>query len=422
MSGENTLSTLNSMFRYIQEKSASLLPENAVLMKLIPEITEAEKEGRKFLMGVQLTHESGVTFASGGVDALISASNAVYGEVQVDATPMVLLTQISNSVANRMANSKKSFITEGTLRAEAMYNSLARYLEISMLYGRSGLATAASSANASATSTVVTVSAATWSPGIWAGAVGATLQCYNGTTLVSSGADAVFTVTAVNVDNKTFTVSGTATGITALDTAIGSGGRKFYFQGSYGASPNDMIGLDAQIVGGASVYNIDGSTYPLWQGNSQSAGSAALNMATVLAGAGKCVSKGGLNSDAVLLVSAATYANLNADQAALREYDGSYDPKEAENGSEGICYRGPNGKIKVMINNICKEGEAFLFPVKHVKRIGAKDLSFERPGKKDEFFQEIPGYTGYSLRAEAEFTILLERPAQACKFTSIVNS
>jgi hypothetical protein len=75
-----------------------------------------------------------------------------------------------------------------------------------------------------------------------------------------------------------------------------------------------------------------------------------------------------------------------------------------------------------MVNNIVKEGEAYLVPPKYLSRVGAKELSFQRPGKTDEFFQEIPGYAGYSLRAGAEFAVLISRPAQCVKFTGIVNS
>jgi hypothetical protein len=185
---------------------------------------------------------------------------------------------------------------------------------------------------------------------------------------------------------------------------------------------NDMLGLDAQIVGGASFFGIDPTTYPLWQGQVYPCGSASLTMAKVLAGIGLGVANGGLNSEAVLMVSAATYQNLNADQSALRQYDGSYSGKEAENGVEDIVYRGPNGKVTVMVNNVTKQGEAHAIPKKYVKRVGVHDISFKRPGKDDEFFQEIPGFAGYSLRASGDFCVLLEKPAQAVKFTGIVNS
>lgn len=417
MSGENTLTTLNTMFKYIQDKAQSLLPENACLMKMVPAITEATKEGRKYLVPVQLSHENGVTFGDGSVFALNAASAAVYDEIEVDSYPTILLTQISESVANRMANNKQTFITEASLRAQVMYDSLARYLEIAMLYGGSagGLGVVATNSN-NTTYCDITFTAATWAPGIWAGAVGAKLNFYNSSSLISTGADAVFTVSKVTVATRAIRVTGSTTGISAMSTTTGL---LAFWASAYGV---EMTGLDAQIVGGATFFGIDPTVYPLWQGQTYSSGSASLTMAKVLAGAGLCVAVGGLNTDATLMVSAATYANLNADQAALRMYDGSYSSKENENGSEGLCYIGPNGKITVMVNNIVKEGESFLVPQKFIKRVGAKELSFERPGQKDQFFQEIPGYAGYSLRAGADFAILLERPAQACKFTSIVNS
>ncbi len=417
----NTLTSLNTQFKYVQDKAQNLLPENACLMKLVPEITEATKEGRKYLVPCQLSHENGVTFGDGTVFALNDAAAAVYDEIEVDALPIVLLTQISESVANRMANDSKTFMREASLRAQVMYDSLARVLEISMLYGRS--ATGIGSFQASSWTTATTdgtfiVSAATFSPGIWGGLVGAKINVYYGSTLVSSGADSVFTVETVTASTRTIKINGTQTGIAAIET---NKAQALYvvLNGSY---TNNMLGLDAQIIGGAIFLGIDPTIYPLWQGQTYACGSASLTMAKVLAGDALCVGVGGLNSKSVLMVSAATYANLNADQAALRSYDSSYKSSEADNGSEGIVYYGASGKIEVVVNNIVKEGEAFLVPVKYLKRVGAKELSFQRPGKTDEFFQEIPGYAGYSLRAGAEFAILLERPAQACKFTGIVNS
>lgn len=425
----NTLTSLNTMFKYVQDKAQTLLPENAVLLKMVPEITSNTEEGRRYLVPVQLTHENGITFGDGTVFALNNASNAVYSEISVDSYPMVLLTQISESVAGRMANSEKSFITESTLRAEVMYNSLARYYEISMMYGQSvtGIGTAIqSTSTASGTTGTCYVTTAQWSPGIWAGAVGMQINFYdtNG-ALVSTSTDSVFTVTSVNNTLQSFALSGSSTGITALSTAFGAGTCVIVINGAGGSTAvngNIMLGLEAQIVGGTTIFGINASTYPLWQGQSSSASSASFNMAKALTGIGLAVGCGGLNSEVSLEVSAKTYQNLNADQAALRQYDGSYSGKEAENGSEDILYKGPNGKISVIVNNIIKEGEAYSFPKKFVKRVGVHEMSFKRPGKDDEFFQEIPQYAGYSLRASGDFCVLHERLAQCTKFTTIVNS
>lgn len=427
----NTLTSLNTMFKYVQDKAQSLLPENAVLLKLVPELTSNTEEGRKYLIPVQLTHENGITFGDGTVFALNAASSAVYGEISVDSFPMVLLTQISESVAGRMANSEKAFITESTLRAEVMFNSLARFYEISMLYGQSttGIGTTiATTSTASGTTGTAYLTVAQWAPGIWSGAVGMNINFYDHTgALVSSGADSIFTVTSVVASNTApkFGLSGTSTGITALSTAFGAGITTIVINGAGGTTAvngNIMLGLEPQIVGGAAFFNIDPTVYPLWQGQSYDCLSASFTMSKALSGVGQAVASGGLNSEVALMVAAATYQNLNADQAALRQYDGSYDAKENENGSEDLCYRGPNGKITVMVNNIVKQGEAFGIPKKYVKRVGVHEMSFKRPGKDDEFFQEIPGYAGYSLRASGDFCVLLEKPAQAVKFINIVNS
>ena len=426
MAGENTLTSLNTQFKYIQDKAQSLLPQNSVLMTLIPEITEATKEGRKYLVPVQLSHENGITYGDGTVFALNSASAAAYDEIEIDSQPVILLTQISESVANRMANSKQSFITEATLRARVMYESLARYLEISMLYGKSttGWGTALSTSAATAVQTVV-IDVAQWSGGIWGGAVGSVLEAYqnnSGTiTKITDTTNTTCTVTKVVASTRTVTMTcASATLAGNIDSAKAAPYTVFFVP--KGAYENDMVGLDFQIVGGASYFGIDPTIYPLWQGQTLACGSASLTMAKVLSGAALAVSVGGLNDDAVVMVSAKTYQNLNSDQAALRMYDSSYSSKEADNGAEGIVYAGPNGKLTVMVNNIVKEGEAFLTPPKYLSRVGAKELSFQRPGKTDEFFQEIPGYAGYSLRAGAEFAVLLSRPAMSVKFTGIVNS
>src|SRR6478736_3716547 len=99
MAGNNTLTSLNTMFKYVQDKAQSLLPENAVNLKLVPDLTQKTMEGRTWLQPVQLSHENGITFGDGTVFALNAASAAVYDEIDIVSYPMVLLTEISESVA-----------------------------------------------------------------------------------------------------------------------------------------------------------------------------------------------------------------------------------------------------------------------------------------------------------------------------------
>ena len=236
MAANNVLTGLNTMFKYVQDSAESLLPDNSVLMKLIPKLTAPNTLGRNsFLIPVQLTHENGVTYADGGVSTLTAASAAVYSEIAVPAAPMILQTVISNSVANRMANDSKAFLNEASLRAEVMLNSLARRYEISMLYGQSatGLGTCTTASAASGTTGTAVLAAGQWAPGIWAGAIGATITFYTAAgALVSSGADSIFTVTGVTNSTYTLAISGTSTGITALSTAFATTGVIITFAGA----------------------------------------------------------------------------------------------------------------------------------------------------------------------------------------------
>ena len=82
--------------------------------------------------------------------------------------------------------------------------------------------------------------------------------------------------------------------------------------------------------------------------------------------------------------------SLNVDQSALRRY-GAY-TATSENGFEGIKYHSVNGTIELVAHPFVKEGDGFLLanPKKRLMRVGASDITFRRPGMKDQIFLEIP--------------------------------
>ena len=219
----NTITSLSTNFKYVQDKLKDLIPDNSVLLKSIPEIQKSQRIGRKYLQSVMLAPEQGFTYGNGTDFDLNGAVAAAYDEIEVDAYPVILSSTISESAANRLANKEVFLAGEGSQRVLGMMDSITRRAEISMLYGQSGLATTASSVNIGATSTTVTFTEASWSDGIFSCAVGAKVHFYNGASLVSSSTDAVFTVTSTDPDNFKAVITGTATGITALDSGISSG-------------------------------------------------------------------------------------------------------------------------------------------------------------------------------------------------------
>lgn len=424
MSQTNTISTLDGLFKVVYGDNGpeNLIPEVSYLQKRI-KFKETERIGKSYNFPVVLSQEHGVTYlsAGAGTTTLESSIAATVKEASVDAQQIIVRGQMDYEAAAKAQNSKAAFKSASELLVENLMETASKRLEIAMLYGRSptGLGTADSSSNVNATSTNVTMLLATWSPGIWSGLEGCKVNFYkvSDDSLVSSSSDAIFEVVSVNYSTRVIKFSGTATGITALDTALGLGDCYIHFKNAKSAEP---YGLDKIIQNSGSLFGIDASVYGLWAGSSYSASSAALTVAKILNAVSLAVGKGGLMEEADVLVSPKTFTNLSGTMSDLRQRDGG--SKEGVGGFETIALFGPNGKLNVVPHPMVKEGEAFIVPMKRVKRIGSSESSFQTPGRKDEIFLHVPDTNAYELRLYMAQAIIAEKPAQLVKITGIVNT
>lgn len=379
--------------------------------------------GNKFHFPVVLADEAGFTHAANnaGDYALNGAIAFETQDAQVSPSQITLVSRISYDAFTQSLASEAAFERLSKMLLERMTGSMSRRLEVLMLYGGSGLAVTASSANVNATKTTVTFTAASWADGIWAGAKNQTINFYNGATLVSSGADAVFTVFSVDAANYKITVTGTATGISALDTSIAGGARTVFYQGAKGA---EMTGLNTIVTNTGSLFNIDAATYDLWAGNSYSAASGPLTFNKLQNAVAQVVGRG-LDKATQVLVNHKTWSNLLTDQAAVRRFDSSYSKTKAEAGSESLQFHSQNGLMEVLAHPCVKEGEAFILPLEDVRRIGAgsSDMMFmPQSASNEEYFQYVPGFNSYEIRLYSNQAIIDELPARTIKVTSIVNS
>lgn len=425
MAQYNTTSTLDGLFKTIYgEGPINAIPEVAILQAKV-KFKQTERIGKSYNFPVILSSEAGVTYlaAGAGVSTLNDAIAAQLKEASVDANQIIIRGQMDYEAAAKAVASKAAFKNASELLVENLMETGARRLEMAFIYGQSatGLGTADSSANASATSTVVTMLAAGWAPGIWAGTENALINFYkvSDDSLVSSGADAIFTISAVNFTDRKLTVTGTATGIGALDTALGAGDCYIHWKGAKGVEP---VGLDKIITNSGSLFGISAATYSLWAGSSYGFGSAAATTAKLLNMAGLAVSKGGLMEEADILMSPKTFTNLSGTMTDLRRQNGGAKETEGIAGFETIVLMGPNGKLNLVPHPMIKEGECFLVPMKRVKRIGTQEFSFETPGRKGELFLHISDKNAYELRIYTSQSIIVETPAKCVKGTAIVNS
>lgn len=426
MSQYNTTSTLDGLYMTVYgDGPINVIPEVSIVQKKV-KFETAQRIGKAYNFPVILSSEAGVTYlaAGAGVSTLNDAIAAQLKEASVDANQIIVRGQMDYEAAAKAATSKAAFKNASELLVLNLQETGSKRLEMAFLYGRSstGIGVGDTSANASATQTVVTLTAASWAPGIWAGTENALINFYKSSDdslIGTSGADAVFEIDVVDFDNRKLTVTGTATGITALDTHLSSGDAYIHWKGAKSAEP---YGLQKIITNTGSLFGIDASVYALWTGSSYSFGSAAATTAKLLNMASKAVSKGGLLGEADILMSPKTFMNLTGTMTDLRRQNGGQKETEGIAGFETVTLMGPNGKLNIVPHPMIKEGECMLIPFKQVKRIGTQEFSFETPGRKGEMFLHIPDKNAYELRLYTAQAIIVLKPAQCVYGSAITNT
>lgn len=385
---------------YSADGIVNLLPDNAVILKRVP-FKQDEKIGDKYIVPVQLTGEHGFSGGSGLV-SLNAAIAHVASEAQVSGGQLYLRSLITYDQAAKAASSKQAFAKWSDGKLIPFIDSMQRRLEFNCLYGNSGLGTVSGVSNQ-----VITISTATFSPGAWLGMEGAIINAFT-TVAGTTGHDSDLTITAVDVDARTITVSGTCSSVVAGDILF-----------LKGMVTKEMDGLNKIVTASASQFNIDPAAYSLWKGNSYSAGSAALSLGKIVAAVALGVNKG-LNEDVVCMVNPKAFANLNANESDLRAHGAG---KDGENGFENLKFHSSNGLIEVVSNINVKEGDAFIFPPKQCMRIGSSDVTMKMPGKDNEdLVLQVPDYAAYEMRLFTEQQIFCRKPGHCIKITGIVNS
>lgn len=422
-----TVSDLSGLFKEVYGDSVvNLIPESSIITKKVSFVSKEQQNGNLYHQPVIVQGEHGVTYAGplSGAFALNDSITMKTQDAQVAGSQMVLRSQMDyESAARAVAGGKRAFRSATELQVENMLESIGKRLEIGLLYGQTDLGTVDTSANASATSTVLTLTVASWADGIWSGMENAKISLFKTSDGSLLNANAALVISAVSTTNRTLTVTGNSTDISAIDTHLSSGDAAVNFYGARTASTTyaEAVGFDKILTNSGTLFNINASTYDLWRSNSYSAASAALTFGKLQSAVAVAVGRG-LSEDVEVFVNPKTWANLNTDQAALRMYDSSYNMNEGRAGNKELVFVGQNGLMHVISHPFVKQGEAFVVPCKRAKRIGATDITFNTPGVGGEIFRQLDGYAGFEFRCYSNQALILETPAKAVKVTGIVNS
>lgn len=426
IAGENQFSSLNGWFKELYASDAEYpVPKASWMLKNIKFNKAETGVGNNYHQPVYLSLEHGITTA--GQDAGAFTLNQAVAGVMKDATiagmQMVLRSRMDYETAARAANSKASFGSATELLVKNMMDSISKRLEIMFLYGQRGIGVVNAGTAASATFVLTTGS---WAPALWGGMEGAQLSIVNSAKTAYSNGGAASAVTVQSVDLSTRSVTLTApVSLTANDIV--------YFRGAItpGVTPSytEFMGLDAIIAEATTLFGISAATYSLFRGNS-SAISASLTATNILNALLDAIGKG-LNEDVVLLCSNKAFQGLvnplidpkastgsTNSQVGATRLDRSGGPK-LELGSSSATLLGSQGKIEVMPHLYVKDGDGFAFPKSALKRVGATDVTFNLPGRGDEFFLHVPDAAGFELRCYSNQALFSPCPAKLTKLSSI---
>lgn len=430
MASMETTATLNGLYKEVYaDKIKDLIPESDVLLKMDNFVSKDQREGNVYHQPVLLSLPTGATWGLGAV-TLNTAIASQMGDAQVAGSAITHRDLLSYDAAAKAAKGgKQSFAEATSLVVKNLVKATSKFLELDLLYGGPtgvGVSVTDSSANINTTSTTLTIRLSSWAPSIFAGMEGANIVLYReGTsTLVSSGVDSVFVVVSQNVTpasstvGGTLVVSGTTTGIAALDTAAASFKLAIYWNSSYG---NQMLGLKAILKNTGSMFNINASTYSLWGSSTFDCGSTQLTFGKLQNALALAVNRG-LDSDVMILMSPLTFANLVDEQSGARRLDESYSEDKQKNGSKKLEFFGPNGVMEIKPHIFMHAGIAMILPKDEVIRMGPVDgVTSTLPGMPGEFFVQSQTFAAYEMRNYANEAIFIEAPAHAVYIINIVN-
>ncbi len=393
-----TTSTPSTLASRLKEKYnngiSNLVPTSTVLMRRI-KFRKDLTPGEKARFDVQLDHEQGFSVGQGEItlNAAVAQNSA---KAEVEGYSVILRSRVSYDLISRAKSNKQAFAQFHDKRFIPMTESYQKRCEIlSMGYGRQGLGVVTGNSSG-----VLTISPASWCPSLWLGMKGAVLEAFTSTATGATQHNTSLTVSAINVANRTVTVTGTSTSVVANDILF----LKDHHIDS-GSAPYGLMDI-AKNTG--TLYNISASTEALWASTSYNVGTSPLSLGKILEAAGYAADKG-CDEKLTCLVPVKCFQGLVSDESALRDHGAKYSKSKAENGFEAISFFGATGEIEVVPYMFCKEGEFVMFPERFTYRIGSSDMT-PALAKDGDIIFDLESTSAKEMRLFSEFTIFCEKP------------
>jgi len=415
--------SLNGYFKEVYETLERATPNWAILQDKVP--FQAQKRlGDTYNFPVKLRHSHGVTYAGGTnvgtAFTLNDPVSLVMRNASVSGTTIINQEDIPYDVLSMaQENGEAAF---GDVMDEIVFavrEGAHFHTELMLLYGGSNIGVINGAPSGSGTTRTLTIADADWSPGIWAGMEGASVDVYDttGATKRNSNADVVIGAVDFAIGTQTVVVTGNSTDMAALaDTDI------IVPKGTLGSGTEWSDGLHQLCTDTGTVHGIDSSSYALWKPNSYANGSAKLSMTGVQSAITAAMVRG-LDEKVCCLTSPYSWSDINNDLSALRRYVN--DTKtEMELGTKSIRFYGVTGaEVELMAHPMVKAGYTYTFPPSKMRRVGSSDVTNKI--KQDEgdvpenFYQDLESKAAVRIRCYTNQALVSKQRARLTAITGI---
>lgn len=412
MAVAETVTSLEGLFKQqYPEGLPDLIPSAVKLQKLVDFVEKDLELGDSYVQPVRLSYPTGFTHAASGAGAF-TLNASVAGQLRkatVDGSQILLRDQVDmESAAKASKGSKKAFDDIVSVTFDGLQKSMRKRLETQLFYGSNSIGQVSS-----ISSGVITIVTSTWAPGIWSGIEGCNLDCYSAITSgTQRNTNAALVISTVSIDNKTVTVTGNGSDLSAIQA-----NDFLFFYGAYG---NEMKGLQYILSNtSATLFNVNAANYSLWQSASLAlTGAASFNAIkkVVARGIGK-----GVDEDIDFMLNPSTWDDVMTDIAAMRRTDKSEVGKVVVGANE-IEFQCQGIVVKLTPSIYMKEGLGFGVSKSYFKRVGAADITFNMPGFGDQIFFILPSNAGVESRCYTHQALFTDAPAKSLYVSGIVNN
>lgn len=406
-------------------------------MQKTAKFSESKKIGDSFQESIMLQGENGITYAGSDEDAFaLDDARAGHTEfASIKGAQHVIRALVGFNAVSRSAGSEAAFESVFDVVVGNTNDSIRKRIEIDMLYGQKPIGIVESVAN-----TVVTLKAASFAPGIWAGLEGAQCQFFapsgatgdadpTSTFRNDGGAlsASAYGISAVNLDPDVRTVT-FDTDLDSISTPVAAND-VICFKGQFtGSAWKTQLGLHS--ITGQTTGNLFGvsTDYSLWKPSQFdcTGGTPAneLSFEKVNKATYRTISKG-FTGDQCLKVNPNTWADLLEQEAAVRRHSPMTGGRITV-GSDGIKFVCAEGTIRIESSIYVKEGYAYLIPESGTgsyKRVGSTDVTMRPLGGKGDatFLERVQGVSAYEMLMYDNQALYTSRPAYSLQLNGIVN-